>query len=105
MKDISEILNDYFDESLSTEYRDRDFCQLIRSFYILKAALDEADEIISDVTSNPYDVANDDDFFKDIEERHSSLIKSTSAVEKSMESWPYKKELKDLLKHIRSDLG
>ena len=101
-KGIDEILVDYFDDDLSTQEKDRDFCLLIRQFHAFEKWVYEADEIMDLMKENLVCLDDDaDEFMEYINERCDSLEATHIAINKTMDQWPYRKELKNLLKHVR----
>ena len=99
-KHIDDILVDYFDDDLSTQEKDRDFCLLIRQFHALEKWVSEADEIMYLMKQNLVYI-EDKELINHMNNRCDKLEATHIAINKTMEAWPYKKELKDLLKHIR----
>ena len=99
-KHIDDILVDYFDDDLSTQEKDRDFCLLIRQFHALAKWVSEADEIMYLMKQNLVYI-EDKELINHMNNRCDKLEATHIAINKTMEVWPYRKELKDLLKHVR----
>ena len=99
-KGIDDILVDYFDDDLSTQEKDRDFCLLIRQFHALEKWVSEADEIMALMQENLFCI-EDKELLNHINDRCDNLETTHIAINKTMEVWPYRKELKDLLKLVR----
>ena len=99
-KHIDDILVDYFDDDLSIQEKDRDFCLLIRQFHALAKWVSEADEIMYLMKQNLVYI-EDKELINHMNNRCDKLEATHIAINKTMEVWPYRKELKDLLKHVR----